>query len=427
MDVDVVVVGAGAAGLAAARALRASGRQVVVLEASGRTGGRAWTVHPPELDGVWFDVGAIWLHAAEHNPLVPIAQALGERLLRSDELRSRRTFIGSRPLTPAEQAEYDDAWSRFDRAADALLRPGLPDVPLAAVARTMPDDPWAVTVESFEGPVICAADANRFSLADWHANSLSGSNLLPEGGIGAFIARLGNGLDITLNAPVRRIAWQETAGVTVETDCGTVRATSCIVTASTAVLASGVIRFDPPLPASVEDCLDGLPMGLAIKVVLRATGPDRLDLPQHCSVDRLVEHSGDPFMPFQCWPFGRPYVQGWIGGSPAWELARAGEAAAVDFARGELRRIFGARVDRLFAGGARLVSHWDAEPWIRGAYCFAKPGAAGARARLGEPLADGRLIFAGEACHTRFGGTVGGAWFSGEAAAGAVLAAQAAQ
>src|SRR5271157_3996351 len=91
-DVDVVVIGAGVAGLGAAHALRTAGRSCVVLEASGRIGGRAWTAHPPELGGVWFDMGAVWLHAAERNPLVPIAQALGHRLLRSDELRQERTF-----------------------------------------------------------------------------------------------------------------------------------------------------------------------------------------------------------------------------------------------------------------------------------------------------------------------------------------------
>ncbi len=87
-------------------------------------------------------------------------------------------------------------------------------------------------------------------------------------------------------------------------------------------------------------------MGLAMKVALRATGPDRLDLPLHCSVDRILERAGEPLMPFQCWPFGRDYVQGWIGGSVAWDLARAGEAAAVDFALAYLRRAFGGRVDR---------------------------------------------------------------------------------
>ncbi|HSU05562.1 MAG TPA: FAD-dependent oxidoreductase, partial [Acetobacteraceae bacterium] len=132
-------------------------------------------------------------------------------------------------------------------------------------------------------------------------------------------------------------------------------------------------------------------------------------------------HSGEPFMPFQCWPYGRDYVQGWIGGSAAWELARAGDVAAVDFAVGELRRSFGARVDNLFAGGPALVTHWDADPWVRGAYAYALPGSAGARARLAEPLADGRLIFAGEACNTPYGGTLGGAWLSGQGAAKEII------
>jgi monoamine oxidase len=164
-------------------------------------------------------------------------------------------------------------------------------------------------------------------------------------------------------------------------------------------------------------------MGLAMKVALRATGPDRLDLPLHCSVDRILERSGDPLMPFQCWPFGRDYVQGWIGGSVAWDLARAGEAAAVDFARSYLRRAFGGRVDRLFAGGATLVTRWDADPWVRGAYCFAMPGSALARDVLAEPVSDGHLMFAGEASHVPFAGTLAGAWLSGQDAARTALAA----
>ncbi|HEY6433035.1 MAG TPA: NAD(P)/FAD-dependent oxidoreductase [Acetobacteraceae bacterium] len=414
-DVDVVVIGAGAAGLGAATALRERGRSALVLEASDRIGGRAWTAYPAELGGMWFDMGALWLHAAEHNPLVPIARAAGHQLLRSDELRREQSFIGSRPITPAERVRYRDAWNRFERAADALLRPGRRDVPLAAVARSIPDDEWAPTVEAWEGSVICAVDAELFSLRDWRANALSGSNLVPAGGIGAFVATLGDGLDIHLNTPVRRVRWGRRAEV--ETDRGSITAGSCIVTVSTGVLAAGVIAFEPELPPHVEESINALPMGLAMKVALRATGPDRLDLPMHCSVERRVERSGDPLMPFQCWPHGRDYVQGWIGGSTAWHLSESGEQAAADFALNELRTIFGGRVDRLFSGGATLVTHWDADPWIRGAYAYAVPGSADARAHLSEPLADGRLLFAGEACNTPYAGTLGGAWLSGQAAA----------
>src|SRR4249919_808477 len=106
VDVDVIVVGAGLAGLGAATALRDAGRGCVILEASNRPGGRAWTTHPAELGGVWFDMGAVWLHNAETNPLVPIAQAADETLLRSDELRVERSFVGTREATAEEYADY---------------------------------------------------------------------------------------------------------------------------------------------------------------------------------------------------------------------------------------------------------------------------------------------------------------------------------
>jgi monoamine oxidase len=415
-DVDVVVIGAGLAGLGAATALHQGGRRALVLEAAGRIGGRAWTTNPPELGGVWFDMGAVWLHNAEINPLVPIARAAGETLLRSDELRHERTFVGAREATPDEYAEFAAEWDRYEAKAGAILSE-VDDAPLAAVARALPDDLWAVTVETWEGPIICCADADEMSLRDWHSNVLSGSNLVPQGGIGAFVARrLGEGLDIRLGTPATHVAWGGPQ-VRVETPTGAITAHSAIVTVSTGVLSAGAIRFDPPLPSTTEAAIHAMPMGLALKVALRATGPDRLDLPLHCSLDRQVRRSGDPTMAFQCWPYKRDYVQGWIGGPAAWELARAGEAAAVDFALGQLRSVLGARVDRVFAGGSHLVTHWDADPLIRGSYSFVRPGDAGARAALGRPLAGGRLVFAGEACHSGMTGTVAGAWISGQDAA----------
>jgi monoamine oxidase len=417
MDTDVVVIGAGCAGLGAATALQAAGLRCVVLEASGRAGGRAWTTQPEALGGVWFDMGAVWFHDAENNPLVHIARAAGDKLLRSDEVRTERTFVGGRLATAAEMASYDAAPARYEAAADALLA-RLDDAPLSAIAENMTDDPWAATIEAWEGPVICVTDADRFSARDWRNNALGGSNLVPEGGIGAFVQRRCTaGLDIRFHSPATRIVWGGPGGrVTVETATGSVTGGACIVTVSTGMLASGALRFDPPLPASVTDSVAALPMGLALKVALRAAGPDRLDLPPHCSVDRQVAR-GEPLMPFQCWPFGRDYVQGWIGGSIAWDLARAGEVAAEDFALSQLRALFGGRVDRAFGGG-HLVTSWDSDPWTRGAYSYCVPGHAGARRRLAEPLADGHLLFAGEACHVPYASTVAGAWISGQDAAG---------
>ena len=423
-DIDCIVIGAGLAGLGAATALRDAGRRAVVLEASFRPGGRALTVYPEALGHVWFDMGAIWFHDAGRNPLTAIARQASERLLRSDEIRTERIYIGDRLATEAELDDYQAAWSRYETMTDTLLTEH-DDVPLAEVTRRLPGDPWAKTVEAWEGPVICAVDPDRFSARDWRRNALNGTNLMPDGGVGSFVRRvLTRDLDIRYNVPVRRVRWAGPNGaVTVETDAGTMTAKSCIVTVSTGVLSAGTITFDPALPSEVTEAIEALPMGLATKVVLRATGRDRLDLPMHCSVDRMVTSSNPVLMPFQCWPLGRDYVQGWIGGPVAWDLAREPDTAAVDYALSYLRGLFGGRVDKLFGGGPYLLSRWDSDPWILGAYCNALPGSWAARDVLAAPICGGHLIFAGEACNVPYGGTVAGAWISGQKAAEVVAAA----
>ena len=420
-ETDIVIIGAGLAGLGAATVCRDNGKNAVVLEASGRIGGRARTDIEPALGGVWFDHGAAWLHVAESNPLVPIAEAAGDVLINSDELRNERTFIGVRLATEAELDDYANAWPRFIAAGDSLLAAGGLDGSLADVAKTLPDDPWALSVEMWEGPVICVSQPDRYSLHDWKRNMLSGSNRMVDGGIGAFIAgRLGVGLDIRLNSKVHGVCWSD-AGVTVQTGQGAIEARACIVTVSTGVLASGAIAFDPPLPASVGDCLAGLPMGLAIKVALRASGPDRLDLPDYCSVDRRVETRGEPTTVLQFWPLGRDYVSAWIGADTAWALQEEGDAACVDFVRDHLSSLFGGRATDLFPGTEAVVTQWGRDANFLGSYAYALPGYADARSTLGQPRADGRLVICGEACNEDgLAGTVGGAWHDGRRAASAV-------
>jgi monoamine oxidase len=114
-------------------------------------------------------------------------------------------------------------------------------------------------------------------------------------------------------------------------------------------------------------------------------------------------------------PYGAPVMLAFIGGSLAWELSHAGPAAAEAHARAEFARVFGAEAAR--ALGAPIITDWGNDPAFFGSYSHARPGAQVARRVLGEPLGDGRLIFAGEACHPRFAATVAGAWLSGEAAA----------
>ena len=134
-----------------------------------------------------------------------------------------------------------------------------------------------------------------------------------------------------------------------------------------------------------------------------------------------MEGEGDGPASWVLWPFGRDHAIGYVGGEAAWRLSREGPAATEAFARAELARYFGAaRVASAFRPGA-VVTRWAEDPLFRGAYSHALVGHAGARAALRDAaVADGRLRFAGEACHERYAGTVGGAWKSGVRAARAV-------
>ena len=186
------------------------GCRVAVLEAAARIGGRAYTTRPAALDGAAFDHGASWLHAAERNPLVPLALAAGETLINSDAIRTHRTFVGNRLATAAELAAYDAADTRFHKEMSARARAALPDVSLLEAAAPLLDDPWTATVLTWESAVIAAAEAVDLSLHDWHANLLHGTNLALAGGIGDFVQRvLGPAAGpVRLETPVRRIRWR---------------------------------------------------------------------------------------------------------------------------------------------------------------------------------------------------------------------------
>lgn len=411
---DILVVGAGVAGLAAAAALRAAGLPCTVLEAASRIGGRAWTEHPAVLCGAAFDHGAAWLHAADRNPLAAIARAHREVLHNTDALRNGVTIRDGAPATPEDLAAYGAARAVFERRTSERL--GGPDISLADAVGDAAALPWMPSVLNWEGPIIAAADAAALSLQDWHTNLLESPNLQVEGGLGAFVVRR-LATPARLNTPVTAIAW-DGAGIVAHTPDGPIRAAACIVTVSTGVLAAGGIRFAPALPAPVEAAIEHLPMGQVFKVAIPAAGADRLGLPPSCRIDSFIARPGQPAMTFVAWPRGADHVIGYLGGSAAAIAPRAAEA----FARTQLRAMFGARA--LSALGAdAVVTGWTADPFIRGAYAYAGPGHAGARAHLAQPLAGGRLVFAGEAtCTDGLAGTVGGAWLSGQRAAALVRA-----
>ncbi|WP_238384084.1 flavin monoamine oxidase family protein [Teichococcus vastitatis] len=417
-DTDVLVVGAGAAGLAAARAVLAAGRSVQVLEARNRPGGRAWT--DPDTLGSPFDYGATWLHQAEQNGLAALAKGGFDH----DTVRSHRCYIGSRPAGGAEMAEYDATYAAFHPRLAAARGTAPPDATAADYAPRGGE--WDATVAHREGPVICAAPLAAMDLRDFLDTQLGGPNLLLPEGIGGLLTRLAAGLPIAYGAAVQRLAWQEAGGVVAEGPFGRIAARAAIVTAPTAVLAAGAIRFAPELPADTAQAIHDLPLGLLNKVGLRAAGLDRLGLPPFAGLERRVQREEEAAMTFVAWPFARDHMMGFIGGEAAWALSRLGPdkapAALLEHAFAELSLAYGPRAARALRREPALASDWGNDPWSLGAYSHARPGRAEARRILARSLGEGRLSFAGEACHPRFAATVGGAWASGEQAAAAVLA-----
>lgn len=415
-DPDILVVGAGAAGLAAARAIRAAGHAVQVLEARHRPGGRAWT--DSTTLAAPFDLGATWLHQALDNPLAPLAA--GAAPFDHDAVRRHLCLVDGRPATEAEMADYDATYAAFH----ARLRAALPEAPPGASAAdfTPRGGPWDAMVAHWEGPVICAAPLAEMDLRDFLDTQLDAPNWLLPQGIGNFLSGLATGLPIAYGAVVERLRWGG-AGVVAEGAFGQVAARAAIVTLPTALLAAGALRFDPPLPAETEQAAHDLPLGLLNKIGLRAAGEDRLGLAPFAGLERRVEREEEAAMTFIAWPFGHDHLMGFLGGPAAWEASREGPAALEALARAELRTAFGPRAAAALRGTPALASDWGNDPYARGAYSHARPGRAAARRILGTPLAGGRLCFAGEACHPRLAATVGGAWESGAWAARSALAA----
>ncbi|HTH99361.1 MAG TPA: NAD(P)/FAD-dependent oxidoreductase [Acidisoma sp.] len=418
-EVDVAIIGAGAAGLAAAAALRGAGRRTLILEAAAQPGGRARTTRPAALGGAWLDEGAAWIHMAETNPVVPMAEARRVPLKKAFRNASLM-FVQGRAATATEHAEYDAASARWE--AIVMAAPAVPDRALAAaIGPFRHENPWAPTIEAWEASLIQSVDAPYLSLADFRLNQLDGTNLMPPEGFGQLLLDLllDSAGPIRVNCPATRIDWSG-PHLRIDTPEGVVTAAQVIVTVSTGVLQAGGLRFTPSLPPQTAQAIDDLPMGLLSKIVARAAGADRLGMTATTHLFRRRESLSAPFLSTIAWPRGTDHVIAFVGGDAAWAVAEDPRAADSLF-RAEWRAMLGSEADRIFAPGG-FTTDWATDPHHLGAYSYARPGAARARALLSEPVGEGRLLFAGEACRTDgTAGTVGGAVSDGRRAAAIIL------
>ncbi len=407
-DTEIVIVGAGAAGIAAARKLIAAGRKVAIFEASDRIGGRCVT--DTKTFGVPYDTGAHWLHMPELNPLAKLGPRAGFDIYPAPP--GQKIRIGRRNAREGEMEEFLSATVRAKRAIIEAAR-GKTDV---ACAQVLPKDlgEWQASVEFFLGPYGCAKDLSEVSAVDFTRSAERDIDAFSRQGLGALLAKLADGLPIELSRPVNEIeSWR--AGAEVNTDGAKTLARAVIVTASTSVLASGKIKFAPELSKRQIDALDALKLGIYERIALELPGnPLRLqrdDLVFEKAASRstaaLLANVSDTSL---------HYVD--VGGAFAGELSARGRDAMVNTAVEWLGGLYG--VDLKKDVKRSHATQWSKEPWIMGSFSCASPGGAPSRRALMDVHKD-RIFFAGEAVHETLWGTVGGAWESGERAADAVL------
>lgn len=407
-EVDVVVIGAGAAGLGAARTLCDHGLECLVIEARDRIGGRALTVESGF--GGPLDLGCGWLHSGDRNPWTTIAETAGRHVDRTPPPWQRPPLAIS--MSPSEHDDFQQANARFHDRLEAIAADGS-DRPVSDAL--LPGDRWnglLTAVSSY----ISGAEPPLISARDLYAYEDSGVNWRVADGYGALIADHGRGLPVALNCPATLID-HSGRRIVIDTPRGAISAKAAIVTIPSALIADGAIAFFPALPEKIA-AARGLPLGLADKLYLALDGAEEFDPDVRVfgGTDRAATAS------YQFRPLSRPVIEAYFGGAFADELETGGEASFFEVARAELGAIFGsdfpARIRPL------AMHRWRADPFARGSYSYAVPGQVDDRSRLAEPI-DDRLFFAGEACSPRSYSTAHGALETGIAAAQAVIAASA--
>jgi monoamine oxidase len=405
-DIDVVIVGGGAAGIGAARRLAASGRSALLLEATARLGGRAWTHH---VHGLPLDLGCGWLHSAERNAWIGLAEAAGLAIERGNPAWGIQ--YGDLGFTAAEQAAARDAYDDWnDRLADT------PPASDCAADALEPEGEWNGYIQAITG-FVSGARLDRLSVADYMAYDAasSDSNWRVPMGYGSLVAAsFPEKLAVRLATPVEAIEL-EPHGVRLTTPAGTIRARAAILTVSTAVLAGDTIK----LPGAIDPWREAaglLPLGRNEKLFLGIAGEGTFAPETYALGDPRDGRTGAYYIR----PFGRPVIECFVGGDGAGIVEEGGPVAGFAYAIDQLAGLFGEGVRRDLR--PLVASDWGRLTHMGGGYSYALPGHAAARQALARPF-EQPLFFAGEATSPSDFSTAHGAHDSGVRAADEAIAA----
>lgn len=400
---DVIVLGAGAAGIGAGRRLAAASVDFLILEARDRIGGRA---HAIASEIAPLDLGCEWLHSADRNPMVTIAAMNGFEVDRTPAPWRKQS--GGHGISPREQAEFWQAFQRFEQRIEneAEKKP-----PVAAGAYLEADCRWNPLLNAVFS-YISGASLECIDARDCARYEDTGQNWRVRQGYGALIAALGVGLPVELGVEALKID-HGGANLRVGTARGAVEARAVIVALPTSRVAQ--ISFTPALPHKQEAAL-ALPLGAAEKIHFALAQAEEFPSDGHLFARTDSPDTGS----YHLRPLGRPLIEVYFGGNLARGLAQAGSEAMVDFAKQELVSLLGASFPNRLT--ALATTSWATDPMSMGSYSYAKPGLADERAILAAPH-DNRILFAGEACSRSRYSTAHGAFETGHDAAEQALAA----
>ena len=403
---DIAIIGAGAAGIGAARRLACTGHSILVLEALPRLGGRAWTRHAA---GMPLDMGCEWLHSGDRNVWTGIAEQSGFAVdRRTAGWNAQYRDLGFSPV------EREAAYAEFAAWGERLAAsPPASDCAADALA---PDGEWTAFLQALSG-YISGDELERISARDYatYDNASTDCNWRLETGYGTLIATsFPASVELCLDTSVEAITL-DARRVLLRTPAGDIRPRAVILTVPTSVLSSGAIA----LPSSLDpwrEAASFLPLGRDEKLFLQISGDSPFAPESHVIGDPRDPLTGS----YNIRPYGRNVIGCFLGGAGARRAETEGEAAAFARAIDQLAALFGNDVRGCVA--PLLASDWAGTPGIGGAYSHALPGHAGMRQRLAKPF-DNRLFFAGEATHATDFSTAHGAYESGVRAADEAISA----
>lgn len=416
---DVIVIGAGIAGLAAARRLHDEGYSVIVLEARDRIGGRIWT--NTEL-GIPLDMGASWIEGIEGNPLMDIVAENDIEVQPTDEDSVIIYDTDGSELSDEDEEVMDEMDEAIEDIADELSEDTDEDIPLStAVERyieenDLDEDELRLLAFVSNDNILMnyAADAEDLSILyyDMESEGDGGDVLFPDGYV-QIPNVLAEDLDIRLEHIVESINYGD--GVEVETNRGTFSADYVVVTLPLGVLKRGAVRFNPPLPQRKQTAIDRMGMGVMNKLYLRFS---EVFWDNDYEMFDYISEDGR----WQSWydmsnVVDEPVLLGFNAGRRGLEVEELSDEETVEDAMRVLRIIFPDAPDPI----DYTLTRWASDPFAGGSYSYARVGSTPEDYEaLAEPL-DGVVFFAGEATEIQYAAGVDGALRTGLRAAEEII------